>query len=100
LEKARAARAAEGDGAEDAEPSTSKRQVEQSLAQMLGQPAGSSFEIAGTLRRIFPQFVIQPVQALDSGQIRPRGRLTFRPVAILEAAGRESELRSFFTSIT
>ena len=91
LEKARAARAAESDGAKDAEPSISKRQVEQSLAEILGQLAANSFEIAGTLRRIFPQFVIQPVQALDSGQIRPRGRLTLRPAAVLEAAGRESK---------
>ena len=94
LEKARAARLVEGDGIKDAEPSASKQQVEQSLAEILGQLAGNSFEIAGILRRIFPQFVIQPVQALDSGQIRPRGRLTFRPVAVLEAAGRKSEGRS------
>ena len=94
LEKARGARATQGDGAKDAEPSISKRQVEQSLAEILGQLAATSFEIAGTLRRIFPQFVIQPVQALDSGQIRPRGRLTFRPVAVLGAAGKKNEGQS------
>lgn len=87
LEKARAARTAERKDAGDAAPSTSKRQIEQSLAQTLARLAGSSFEFAGVLRRIFPHFVVQPVQALDSGQIRPRARLTFRPAAMLETAG-------------
>jgi DNA invertase Pin-like site-specific DNA recombinase len=94
LEKARAARAAEGEAAENTEPSISKLQVEQSLADMLHQLLGSSFEIAGILRRVFPQFVVRPVQALDSGQIRPRGRLTFRPNAILELAGRKNNDQS------
>ena len=65
----------------------SKREIEQSLGKALVQLAASSFEFAAILRGIFPQFVIQPVQAIDSGQIRPRAKLTFLPAAILEGSG-------------
>ena len=44
--------------------------------------ASHSFEFADQLRRIFPSFVIQPVQQLDCGQMRPRGKLRFSPRAI------------------
>ena len=35
------------------------------------------------MRRIFPQFVIQPVQALDTPLVRPRAKLTFRPGSLV-----------------
>jgi hypothetical protein len=40
----------------------------------------SSVEFADALRQFFTSFVIQPVQALDTGQVRPQAVLTF-PVA-------------------
>jgi hypothetical protein len=36
----------------------------------------SSYEFAALLRRIIPSLVIQPVQALDSGLVRPRAVIT------------------------
>lgn len=30
------------------------------------------------MRRFFPEFVIRPVQALDTGLVRPRGQLRFK----------------------
>ena len=49
-----------------------------------------SFEFAALMRRLFPEFLIKPVQALDSGQIRPRGKLVFRPATILTPDGDKS----------
>lgn len=40
-----------------------------------------SYEFADVMRQFFPQFVIQPVQALDTGLVRPRGKLRFQPAA-------------------
>jgi DNA invertase Pin-like site-specific DNA recombinase len=57
----------------------SRQEVEAKLDEVLIEVAQTSHEFADLMRRIFPEFVIQPVQALDSGQIRPRGRLVFRP---------------------
>ena len=95
LEKARAARAEFEEGIEDKESGPSKQQVAESLAESLYRLAGSSFEFAGVLRRVLPQFVIRPVQALDSGQIRPRVRLTFCPSGILDTAkSRTAELHA------
>jgi hypothetical protein len=82
LAKARATRAVELSQSEDKAPFSTKKQVDESLARILNSLAGSSFEFANLLRRIFPQFVIQPVQALDTGQVRPRAKLVFCPGAI------------------
>jgi DNA invertase Pin-like site-specific DNA recombinase len=87
LEKARATKIAEQDHIESTQTVPSKREIEQSLGKALVQLAASSFEFAAILRGIFPQFVIQPVQAIDSGQIRPRAKLSFRPAALLEGSG-------------
>ena len=46
--------------------------------------ARSSFEFADLMRRVFPEFVIQPVQALDCGQVRPRGILKFQPNGVAD----------------
>jgi hypothetical protein len=61
----------------------SRQEVESRLEEALLAVAQSSFEFTELMRRVFPVFVIQPVQALDSGQVRPRARLTFRPGAIM-----------------
>jgi hypothetical protein len=43
----------------------------------------TSFEFGDLMRKIFPEFVIQPVQALDSGLVRPRAYLTLDLSALL-----------------
>jgi hypothetical protein len=63
--------------------SWSRQEVDARLNDALRAVAQSSYEFADLMRSIFPVFVIQPVQALDSGQVRPRTRLTFRPAVLL-----------------
>jgi len=41
-----------------------------------------SLEFTDVMRRLFPEFTIQSVQALDTGQVHPRGRLRFCPQAL------------------
>jgi hypothetical protein len=67
---------------DDQERSQAKDNVEWDLPATLLNLASHSFEFADQLRRIFPSFVIQPVQQLDCGQMRPRGKLRFSPCAI------------------
>ncbi len=77
LEKARASqRKAQ---CRDEERSQAKNNIEQELPSTLLNLASHSFEFADQLRRIFPSFVVQPVQQLDCGQMRPRGKLRFFP---------------------
>lgn len=38
------------------------------------------------MRQIFPEFVIQPVQAIDSGLVRPRAKFTLRLSEIADMA--------------
>ncbi|MCH8047434.1 MAG: recombinase family protein [Planctomycetes bacterium] len=55
----------------------SRDEVNSKIDEALRTLASSSFEFAETLRRYFPYFVIQPVQALDTGQVRARAKLRF-----------------------
>lgn len=48
------------------------------------QLARTSFRFSDLMRRIFPRFVIQPVQALDSGLVRPRALLVLDLGALLD----------------
>lgn len=73
----------------DQEKSQAKDDVERDLPATLLNLASHSFEFADQLRRIFPSFFIQPVQQLDCGQMRPRGRLRCSPGAI--EAGRSGQ---------
>ncbi|MDB5356080.1 MAG: hypothetical protein JWN24_2533 [Phycisphaerales bacterium] len=59
--------------------------------------ARTSFEFADLMRRIFPEFKIQPVQALDCGLVRPRGILLLDLSAL--AGGRDKDLPSTAESI-
>jgi DNA invertase Pin-like site-specific DNA recombinase len=43
--------------------------------------AGVSRDFADILRRLIPSFVVVPVQALDTGAVRPRARLTISAAA-------------------
>jgi hypothetical protein len=59
----------------DWEVSRAKDEIGPQLSVTLEALVRSSFDFADLLRRLLPTFVIQPVQALDTPQIRPRGRL-------------------------
>jgi hypothetical protein len=48
------------------------------LEDVLLRMAETSFDFADLMGRLIPQFVIQPVQALDCGQVHPRGKLILR----------------------
>jgi hypothetical protein len=65
------------------------------LEDVLLRMAETSFDFADLMRRLIPQFVIQPVQALDCGQVRPRGKLVLRTDAWSD--GKESECRQEFS---
>lgn len=54
---------------------TSRQSIEGDLEQTLSTLARTSFEFADIMRQFFPRFIIQPVQALDTPQVRPRGKL-------------------------
>jgi DNA invertase Pin-like site-specific DNA recombinase len=51
---------------------------EQNLHEVLLRLTCASYEFADVLRSIVPEFVIEPVQALDTPQVRPRGRFQLR----------------------
>lgn len=55
----------------------SKEHVAAQLGEALRIMIDTSFDFAETLRRFFPTFIIQPVQALDTNQVRPRAKLRF-----------------------
>ena len=59
--------------------------------------ANTSFEFANLMRRIIPQLVIQPVQALDSGQVRPRALIALDLSVLLppDHVGERPEVQSF-----
>jgi hypothetical protein len=61
--------------------------VERHLTHALQEVARNSFAFADLMRRIIPEFLIQPVQALDSGLVRPRARLVLRLAALAERPG-------------
>jgi len=56
----------------------SRESISDRLGQIVIDAANSSFPFAALLRRAIPVFQVQPVQALDCGQVRPRVRLTLR----------------------
>lgn len=65
-----------------AERSDVARQLDVALREV----ARTSYAFAELMRRIIPVFVIQPVQALDCGAVRPRAKLTLRLGALQEGA--------------
>ena len=56
----------------------SKEDVESRMAEVLWYMMNTSYEFNDVMRRFFPEFIIQPVQAIDSGQVHPRGKLRFQ----------------------
>jgi DNA invertase Pin-like site-specific DNA recombinase len=55
-----------------------KAQIGAGLPELINKLMETSFEFAAWLRRFVPSFVIQPVQALDTPLVRPRGLLNVR----------------------
>lgn len=57
----------------------SRAQVEAQWKGALTTVSQTSFEFANLMRLVFPEFVVQPVQALDVPLVRARGKLMFWP---------------------
>jgi hypothetical protein len=55
----------------------SPQQIEPHLQNALRQVAGTSYEFADVMRRRIVEFTVCPVIALDTTQVRPRGKLRF-----------------------
>jgi hypothetical protein len=68
-------------------------------ATMLGL-ADHSFEFADWLRRLIPELVIQPVQALDTPLVRPRGKLRVRLASLIGASAVDSSADSAEHEVT
>src|SRR5262249_12818109 len=62
----------------------SYQEVESNLEVVLRAVAQHSYAFGDLMRQVLPAFVVQPVQALDSGQVRPRAKLTVRLAALAE----------------
>lgn len=60
--------------------------IEPDLESALNCLISSSFEFANVLRRLFPTFVVQPVQALDCPAVFARASILFRPSALVAPA--------------
>lgn len=77
LAKAKAKLATATKAKEASEPFLSREDVTSHLEEALLMMASRSFEFADFLRRILVRFEILPVQAIDSGLVRPRAFVTF-----------------------
>jgi hypothetical protein len=77
----------------------SREEIFEALPDILMALIESSVEFATVLRTFFKTFVIQPVQALDTGLVRPRAVLTFEgggeSLALGETATKEVVLDIF-----
>jgi site-specific DNA recombinase len=62
----------------------SRGEVSNELEAALSLLAATSYDFAKLMRRVIPTFTIVPVQALDSGLVRARGKLVLRLAALLE----------------
>jgi site-specific DNA recombinase len=66
----------------------SREEIEARLESALRELVNTSYDFAVLMRRMIPEFVIQPVQTVD-GYVRPRGKLTISPAAFADPmAGR------------
>jgi hypothetical protein len=86
LKEARADRDRLAQAAEIAGEFKSAKDVAEHLQEALVRLSHTSLDFADLLRRLIPVFVIQPVQALDRPQVRPRARLTLRLDAWTQAS--------------
>lgn len=65
----------------------SRFEVELQLQAAVEQLSANSYEFADVMRTVLPTFAIQPVQALDTGLVRPRAKLVLRLSALLGKPG-------------
>jgi hypothetical protein len=78
-----------------------REEVAKQSESALMQLARTSYRFAQLLRQVIPRFAVYPVQSLDSGLVRPQGRLVVDPCFLLEPqpdprpSGIEIELRLF-----
>lgn len=72
-------RLAEFDQQKDATRLLSKQQFQGHLEEHLHVLIGESYDMADLLRAAIVEWTVQPVQALDSGLVRPRARFVFWP---------------------
>ena len=63
---------------DEAEGFATYEQVVANAERALQMEMSQSHEFTDVMRRFFPKFEIWPVQALDSGLVRPRGKLHFK----------------------
>lgn len=61
-----------------------KGQFAEHFEEGLLMAAGASCDVGKALRTIIPDLVIHPVQALDSGLVRPRAKVTLRLAEIMK----------------
>jgi DNA invertase Pin-like site-specific DNA recombinase len=54
-----------------------KEEVAKNLGDILMELMRGSYDFNQLMRKFFPEFVIVPVQALDTDQVHPRGKLLF-----------------------
>jgi hypothetical protein len=83
LQTARESQQSEREQPAESDGLLSKKQVEENLHSTLIRLVGSSFPMADLVRRVFPGFILEPVQALDTPLVRPRATLTFRPSSMV-----------------
>jgi DNA invertase Pin-like site-specific DNA recombinase len=69
----------------------SRADVDAHLEWAVRELASGSYEFAALMRRVLPVFRIVPVQALDSGLVRPRARLVLRLSALGDDVGSIAE---------
>ena len=71
------------EAAPDSKHPRSRAQLQVEPREALQELARTSFEFGDLMRKVFPTLVIQPVQALDSGLVRPRAIMTLDLAALL-----------------
>ena len=63
-----------------------KADLERMIGPAIAELMKTSFSFNDIMRKFFPEFVIVPVQALDSGQVHPRAKLRLRSSSPEDAA--------------
>jgi DNA invertase Pin-like site-specific DNA recombinase len=84
--KAARKRAAQSETQLSTAAATSRQELNDRLQEQVLALARVSYEFGDLMRQVLPVFWIEPVQALDSGLVRPRGRLVFRPDALMDSS--------------
>jgi len=70
--------------AQDSPVSVGEDTVEAQLPDILDHLFANSYEVSAMMRRIIPKFVVQPLQAIDTGKPVARAYITFRVAALAD----------------